>query len=53
MTPVGGDGIARSRHPLSVRSGSIVLKKSLLADEQKFLGPLMRLVRGDVKGTTS
>jgi len=24
----------------------IVLKKSLLADERRFLGPLMRLVRG-------
>jgi hypothetical protein len=46
MTPVGGDGIARSRHPPSVRSGSTVLKRSLFADERKVLGPLMRLVRG-------
>jgi hypothetical protein len=26
----------------------IVLKKSFLADERKFLGPLMRFARGDV-----
>jgi hypothetical protein len=29
--------------------GSIVLKKSFLVDERKFLGPLMRFVRGDVR----
>ena len=27
----------------------IVLKKSFFADELKFLGPLMRFVRGDVR----
>jgi hypothetical protein len=27
----------------------IVLKKSFLAEQQKFLGPLMRFVRGDVR----
>ena len=27
----------------------IVLKKSFLADERKFLGPLMRFARGDVR----
>jgi hypothetical protein len=31
------------------RSGSIVLKKSFLTNERKFLGPLMRFVRGDVR----
>jgi hypothetical protein len=32
-----------------VRFVPIVLKKSFLADEQQFLGPLMRSVRGDVR----
>jgi hypothetical protein len=32
-----------------VRLVPIVLKKSFLADEPKFLGPLMRFVRGDVR----
>ena len=27
----------------------IVLKKSFLAEQQKFLGPLMHFVRGDVR----
>jgi hypothetical protein len=38
--------------PRHISTLPIMLKKSLLADERKFLGPLMRLVRGDVKGTT-
>ena len=32
-----------------VRLGPIVLKKSFLTNEQKFLGPLMQFVRGDVR----
>jgi hypothetical protein len=35
--------------PTHVSSWQIVLKKSFLADEQKFLEPLMRFVRGDVR----
>jgi hypothetical protein len=33
----------------SVCFWQIVLKKSFFADEPKFLGPLMRFVRGDVR----
>jgi len=36
----------RSRH---VGFVPIVLKKSFLTNERKFLGPLMRFVRGDVR----
>jgi len=34
--------------PLQVRFAPIVLKKSFLGDGRKFLGPLMRFVRGDL-----
>ena len=34
---------------LHVSNVPIVLKKSLVADEREFLGPLMRFVRGDVR----
>jgi hypothetical protein len=37
-------------NPRQVRYWPIVLKKSFLTDERKFLGPLMRLVRCDVRG---
>ena len=35
-----------------VRFVPIVLKKSFLGDGRKFLGPLMRFVRGDVRDHT-
>jgi hypothetical protein len=31
------------------RCGSILLQKSFWADQRKFLGPLMRFARGDVR----
>jgi hypothetical protein len=34
---------------LNARFAPIVLKKSFLAEQRKFLGPLMRFVRGDVR----
>jgi hypothetical protein len=39
------DSSQTSRH---VRVVPILLKKSFLGDGRKFLGPLMRFVRGDV-----
>jgi len=34
---------------LYLRKVPVVLKKSILADERKFLGPLMSFARGDVR----
>ncbi len=44
--PPRADIAQRSRH---VRFVPILLKKSFLADEQNFSGPLMRSARGDVR----
>jgi hypothetical protein len=44
--PPKADSSRTSGH---VRLVPIVLKKSFLTNERKFLGPLMRFVRGDVR----
>jgi len=41
--------IAASIPAVDVRSGSILLQKSFWGEEQKFLEPLMRFTRGDVR----
>src|SRR6266446_5987350 len=38
-----------AQHERDVRKVPILLKKSFLADEQNFSGPLMRSARGDVR----
>jgi hypothetical protein len=41
-----------TKHERYVGKVPILLKKSFSGDERKFLGPLMRFVRGDVRDHT-
>ena len=41
--------MSRSKRLADVRLGSILLKKSFLADERNFSAPLVRPARGDVR----